>query len=790
MSTVRAAISRLAIAAILVEVLVGGAGAASGSAPATQPGLPTVSSGHRPGPDILYAAPPRAPQLENTGPWKAQPILVSGTQAYRDGEWLYQDFLHDDHGATYAKGPNEPYGVAGHLYSPAGGTFTYPTDPVYANNAADLVELRIKPLADATAFRVTLNTLKDPTRTGFTIALGTSASSATWPHGANVSSPARLFLTWHGTTAEMLDAGTGNALSPAPNATVDMLRRQVQILVPHATWNPLNEKVRTTIGVGLWDPPNSSYLASQPGFASETAPGGGMPSGAAIVNVGPRLAEPVPKYMGTNMGDTAVAGMVAAPWWRERQQSEQLTLGDVSPFSVEVDFAKLTVGVDDDSAIPKTGPLDRIFASHYAYGQGLDPTKVCYDLAVQFSAGAECVGRFVGQLQPYALYVPKKPVPASGYGLTLLLHSLSGNYNQYFASRNQSQLGERGPGSIVLTPAGRGPDGFYAGIAEADTFEAWADVARHYSLDPDWTTVSGYSMGGFGTYRLLARYPDLFARGFSVVGAPGSVEDQLVSLRNTPLLLWNCAADELVNIQTSENAVAAVMAAGLRFEEDLFLTADHLTLAGNDEFGPGAEFLGTARVDRNPAHVTYVVDSSEDSVTALAVADHAYWVSELKTRGGGLGTVDVVSEAFGIGDPTVEPVVTNAGVLTGGEIPALAYVSRTQSWGPVPSTPKRDALVITAKNLKSLTIDVKRAGVTCGVNLTVHSDGPLNVILAGCDQAASAADAEAKAARRSLPATGSANSLWLAAGVLSLGAATALRRGDHRSEARPKIPIT
>src|SRR4051812_29657263 len=32
----------------------------------------------KPGPAILYAAPPRAPQLENTGAWRAQPILISG----------------------------------------------------------------------------------------------------------------------------------------------------------------------------------------------------------------------------------------------------------------------------------------------------------------------------------------------------------------------------------------------------------------------------------------------------------------------------------------------------------------------------------------------------------------------------------------------------------------------------------------------------------------------------------------------------------------------------------------
>ena len=54
--------------------------------------------------------------------------------------------------------------------------------------------------------------------------------------------------------------------------------------------------------------------------------------------------------------------------------------------------------------------------------------------------------------------------------MTLLLHSLGANYNQFSDSRNQSQLGDRGPGSIVITPEGRGPDGWYYGHAGADAF--------------------------------------------------------------------------------------------------------------------------------------------------------------------------------------------------------------------------------------------------------------------------------------------------------------------------------
>src|SRR5687767_6649369 len=64
--------------------------------------------GPRPGPDILYEPLADAPQLQNTGNWNAAPILVSGTTAYRDGEFLYQDWIYDDTGALGNQAPSDP----------------------------------------------------------------------------------------------------------------------------------------------------------------------------------------------------------------------------------------------------------------------------------------------------------------------------------------------------------------------------------------------------------------------------------------------------------------------------------------------------------------------------------------------------------------------------------------------------------------------------------------------------------------------------------------------------------
>src|SRR5205823_3930499 len=157
----------------------------------------------------------------------------------------------------------------------------------------------------------------------------------------------------------------------------------------------------------------------------------------------------------------------------------------------------------------------------------------------------------------------------------------------------------------------------------ADTFEVWADVAAHYKLDPRWTAIAGYSMGGYGTYKLSTQFPDLFAKAQPTVGPPGlgiwtppadpnpggaqsNTNRMLGSLRNIPFLMWNAAQDELVPVAGAQAQADSFGSLGYRYEFDLFNPAEHLTLAINDEFGPAATFLGTTVVDRNPAHVTYV----------------------------------------------------------------------------------------------------------------------------------------------------------------------------------------
>src|SRR6266566_2522542 len=628
----------------------------------------------RPGPDVLYGAPAVAPQLENVGVWSAAPILVSGASAYRGGEFLYQDFLYDDHGAAEAPDPTDPKG-GGNLFSKPDGTYTYPTDPAYANDAADVVELRVKPLSDATAFRLTLNTMKDASLVAFSIAIGgTPGVLRSFPAGANVQAPADLFLTVH-------PAGAGAAVSPA-----------------------------------------------------------------AFFNVAFRYDEPMPAP-----GDPA--GTATGPaWWRDKHQGEALAAGDLSAFHADVDFAKLAAAVNDDmpgqpGGVPQTGPIDRILVSHFETAQGADFSVNCFPAST--SGGSNCPGQYQGVLQPYAIYVPSAPMPRLGYGMTLLLHSLSTNYNQYLGSRNQSQFGDRDGGSIVITPESRGPDGFYDSYAGADVFEVWADVARRYRLDPAWSAITGYSMGGLGTFKLAEQFPDLFAKAQPTVGFSG--DDNLVaSLRNIPFLMWNSLVDELVPPTDYLPTAEKLDSLGYRYELDVFTPGDHLTLAINDQFAPAAAFLDLTKVNRNPAHVTFVADPTLDYPALGFVADHAYWLSGIELRsstppvtgGHAEGTIDALSYGFGTGDPIPSATQFGAGTLTGGNLPTpLAYTRQYRTWGPVPALPRLKRIDLTARNVAAVTINVQRASVGCSVDLHVDTDGPITIELAGCRRTVTAGGA-------------------------------------------------
>src|SRR3954447_2097218 len=105
-------------------------------------------------------------------PWKAEPAWISNVGVYRQHEFVYQDYVYDDHGAN-TDGFDRmdlPFGAAGPdtqtptdpRLSPApstnwAGDFTYGSaDGTHIDDVADLTEFRVAAGKDDVHYRIRL----------------------------------------------------------------------------------------------------------------------------------------------------------------------------------------------------------------------------------------------------------------------------------------------------------------------------------------------------------------------------------------------------------------------------------------------------------------------------------------------------------------------------------------------------------------------------------------------------------------------------------------------------------
>ncbi len=729
----RAMQTRIPLALALALLLALAAAPARAALPAA---LPSVPSGARPGPDVLYAPAPPAPQLENRDPrFTAPPLLVSGTEAYVDGEYLYQDYLYDDYGS-------DTDGAGGIPLSARAGDVDYPTDLArYGNNAADIVEFRIKVSPTEVAYRITLNTLLQVDSTIVTIAFDTDRNPltgvATLPRdpGAPFPGTDEVVTTW-GSGAEHTRFLPAVVTTPLAVAT-DLEANQITITVPRTVSNP-SGTWRAIVAAGLYDPVSGGWLRPQQS-ADATHPGGAGPLDLApsgIFNQAFRFNEFAPLL--TTRDVPPDAGQAVAI----RNKTPQT-------YQHAIDFDALTAGVVS-STVPATGFQVRIFPSRLQRGEGKGTVSSVGALTDPFP-------QYRGQLQPYALYVPSSYVPGTPAPLTLLLHSLGEHHWQYLGSTLVRQIGEE-RGNFIATSESRGSNGWYLHEGEYDVFEMWNDIAAHFDLDPDRAVCSGYSMGGYATYRLPTLYPGLIAKGFSQVGPPangiwvppaaptGGIETLsnlwLENARNIPYLNVVASADELVplpgpraqNLGAPEIGVVGFDQLGYRFRFLIFSPSDHLAQAAAGYNYPfAADFLGDGLVDRNPAHVTFAYLPATDDAGLGLIHDHAYWISEVSLRDltagatPAKGVIDVLSRGFGDGDPPGAPGATV------GAVAPFTYVETNRMWGATPAIPVENVADVALTNVAAARLDLARAALDPGAILTLQctSDGAARLTLDG-----------------------------------------------------------
>ncbi|TMK16239.1 MAG: hypothetical protein E6G68_10080, partial [Actinobacteria bacterium] len=322
--------------------------------------------------------------------------------------------VYDDYGANTTAGPLPPDPVP-HAqdvtFGGQTGDVVYPTNAArYAFDAADLLEFRARAVGSTIRYRVTLNTMIDPAAAAVAIGIDrVPGGRSDWGYG--IGSLGNLGLD------DVIVASGDGAHSTdvaGATATANAATNQIEVTVPlspgTATW-------RHYLVVGLWDGSRFKQILDQP---TADTPGGAHGTDAPpVFNAGFRFNEPVIRsdIRGIVKYSTQTNGVRTngAGSWREHAQALALAARDISAFHADIDFAKIVAGVDDESGVPKTGAIVRLYASHLNLGEGAQPSRPM----------------LLGAIQPYVVYVPRSYRAGQAAPLMLELHSLGAGYNQY-----------------------------------------------------------------------------------------------------------------------------------------------------------------------------------------------------------------------------------------------------------------------------------------------------------------------------------------------------------------------
>src|SRR5437870_7644864 len=86
------------------------------------------------------------------------------------------------------------------------------------------------------------------------------------------------------------------------------------------------------------------------------------------------------------------------------------------------------------------------------------------------------------------------------------------------------------------------------------------EVEKNYKVDAKRVYLTGLSMGGFGTWSFAAKYPERWAAIVPICGAGNPAQAE--KIKDIPCWCFHGAADPTVKVESSQNMIAALKAAG------------------------------------------------------------------------------------------------------------------------------------------------------------------------------------------------------------------------------------
>jgi len=170
-----------------------------------------------------------------------------------------------------------------------------------------------------------------------------------------------------------------------------------------------------------------------------------------------------------------------------------------------------------------------------------------------------------GSVMRYAISLPAGAdgADADPRPLVVVLHP--GGRTEYYGSSFMQSIvepGLRSWGAVMVAPDV--PDRSWATVrSERAVLALIEHVIAQHPIDRDRILVTGYSMGGGGTWYMAARHPAVFDGAIVMAGSPGSTDVTAVTV---PLYLIHSPDDEVVPFARAEAAYETLSARGHRVE--------------------------------------------------------------------------------------------------------------------------------------------------------------------------------------------------------------------------------
>lgn len=160
----------------------------------------------------------------------------------------------------------------------------------------------------------------------------------------------------------------------------------------------------------------------------------------------------------------------------------------------------------------------------------------------------------------YHLFIPDYKIPDGGYPMLLFLHGAGERGNdldlvKLHGINNMLTVYDPLP-FIVISP--QVPDG---GWWDSESLNALIDHAvASYPVDTERIYVTGLSMGGYGTWDLIIRYPGRFAAAIPICGGGNWLLAHRA--KDVPVLAFHGDADPVIPLERSVEMVEALQEAG------------------------------------------------------------------------------------------------------------------------------------------------------------------------------------------------------------------------------------